>query len=73
MNLVFRSLGVALHALCGRPLSVSGTSRISTRVWPGDLDINLHMNNGRYLSLCDLGKIDLMLRTGLGRLALSRK
>lgn len=27
-----------------------------------DLDVNLHMNNGRYLSLMDLGRIDLMLK-----------
>lgn len=73
MNLVFRALAVALRAICGRPLSVEGTSRISIHVWPGDLDLNLHMNNGRYLSLCDLGKVDMMIRTGLGRLAFSKK
>jgi acyl-CoA thioesterase FadM len=42
-------------------------------VWPNDLDLNLHVNNSRYLSYCDLGKVDLMLRAGVGRLALVRK
>jgi len=30
-----------------------------------DLDLNLHMNNGRYLSVMDLGRFDLMLRAGV--------
>ena len=30
------------------------------RVWPNDLDTNAHMNNGRYLTLMDLGRFDLM-------------
>lgn len=32
---------------------------------PTDLDILRHMNNGRYLSLFDLGRWDLLIRTGL--------
>jgi acyl-CoA thioesterase FadM len=34
------------------------------RVWPSDLDTLLHMNNGKYLSIMDLGRMDLMLRSG---------
>ncbi len=43
------------------------TSRLSFRVWPTDLDLSLHMNNGRYLTLMDLGRLDLMVRTPLWR------
>lgn len=35
------------------------------RVLPTDLDVNLHMNNARYLALMDLGRADLMLRLGV--------
>lgn len=35
------------------------------RVLPTDLDLNGHMNNGTYLTLQDVGRIDYMLRTGL--------
>ena len=28
-----------------------------------DLDLNFHMNNGRFLSLMDLGRIDLMIKS----------
>lgn len=34
------------------------------RVWPSDLDIFRHMNNGVFLSLLDLGRYDLALRAG---------
>jgi acyl-CoA thioesterase FadM len=36
------------------------------RTWPHDLDLNFHMNNGRYLTLMDLGRVQLMLRLGFG-------
>lgn len=42
-----------------------GVSRLTFRVLPNDLDVNLHMNNGRYLTIMDLGRFDLMLRMGL--------
>jgi acyl-CoA thioesterase FadM len=35
------------------------------RVLPNDLDTNLHMNNGRYLTIMDLGRVDALLRSGL--------
>ena len=37
------------------------------RVWLNDVDLNRHLNNGRYLSLMDLGRMDL-----LGRMRLLR-
>ncbi|MCB1338775.1 MAG: thioesterase family protein [Maritimibacter sp.] len=33
---------------------------------PTDLDINLHMTNSRYFAFMDLGRMDLILRCGLG-------
>lgn len=40
-------------------------SCISTlRVYPNDLDVNGHVNNGVYLTYADLGRIDLLLRSG---------
>ena len=39
---------------------------------PNDLDINLHMNNGRYLTICDLNRIDLFIRSGLMRAMFKR-
>lgn len=40
-------------------------SRVAFRVLPNDCDINFHMNNGRYLSFMDLGRVHLMQQSGL--------
>lgn len=39
--------------------------RIGFRVLPTDLDVLGHMNNGVYLSIMDLGRMDLMQRSGV--------
>jgi len=51
----------------------NSVSRLSLRVLPNDLDINFHMNNGRYLTICDLNRVDLFIRTGLLRAMFRRK
>lgn len=42
-----------------------GVSSLQFRALPSDVDFNLHVNNGRYLSIADLGRLDLFFRTGL--------
>lgn len=57
-------------ALVGAPrVGLLDTTRIRLRVWPNDLDLNLHVNNGRYLTLADLGRFDWFLRSGTLQLA----
>lgn len=34
------------------------------RVWPTDLDVFKHMNNGKFLALFDISRYDLALRSG---------
>ena len=46
-------------------LSVLSEDRIRMRVWPNDIDFNLHMNNGRYLNVMDYGRTHLLARTRL--------
>ncbi len=48
------------------------TSKIKIRVWPHDLDPFLELNNGRYVTLLDLGRFDFILRIKLQKL-LKRK
>jgi acyl-CoA thioesterase FadM len=68
MNLWFRVIWLFISSLFGpRIQAPDGVSRISFRVWPTDLDTNLHLNNGRYLTMADLGRMDLLLRAGLLR------
>lgn len=65
MNLIFRLFKVMIAARFGGALDALDASVVCLRVWPNDLDFNLHMNNGRYLTLMDLGRVDLMARSGL--------
>ncbi|MEJ2015731.1 MAG: thioesterase family protein [Limibacillus sp.] len=65
MNLLLRLIKILLAARFRSPLSLFGVSRVRFRVWPNDLDLNRHMNNGRFLTVMDLGRIDLMARMGV--------
>lgn len=49
------------------------TTRITLRTWPNDLDPNIHVNNGRYLTLADLGRMHWFFSTGLIRIARKQK
>src|SRR5690606_32362454 len=74
MNLWLRLLWLLLTTpFRGRLTMPDGVSRLSFHVLPLDLDTNGHMNNGRYLTLMDLGRMDLILRSGLWRAVLANK
>ena len=68
MGMLLRTMRVFLAARFRGPLALFGGSRLGFRVLPGDLDFNIHMNNARYLAVMDIGRIDLILRTGMWRL-----
>lgn len=74
MNLLIRMFLVWITS-CFKPriTKISDGSELSFRVLPNDLDTNIHMNNGRYLTIMDLGRLDLVLRTGLLRAMTKRK
>jgi acyl-CoA thioesterase FadM len=73
MNLIIRLLIVLATAMFRGPLGLGDTSRVRLRVLPNDLDLNLHMNNGRYLTVMDLGRIDFLIRAGSPRLFLRNR
>ena len=63
--MIFRTL---LHMLKSRrrsPLGVHDVGTVRFRVLPTDLDVLGHMNNGVYFSIMDLGRMDLMIRSGM--------
>jgi acyl-CoA thioesterase FadM len=68
VNLLLRLVWVVLAALRRPRLGPLDESVVRLRVLPSDLDLNLHMNNGRFLSLMDLGRVDLLVRTGVVKL-----
>ncbi len=65
MNLIFRMIRVLLWARRRARVKPLDETTLTFRVWPGDLDLLMHMNNGRYLTLMDLGRADAMLRNGV--------
>ncbi len=65
MNLYFRFFLTVILAFFRPRLGPLEESVVKFRVWPNDLDLNAHMNNGRYLTLMDLGRMDLIVRLGL--------
>lgn len=72
MKLFFR-LSWMMLATTRRPaLGPLDTSVVTFRALPHDLDFNGHLTNGRYLMFMDLGSLDLIIRTGQGRLAFRR-
>ncbi|WP_159572475.1 acyl-CoA thioesterase [Curtobacterium sp. 18060] len=69
MNLYFRLFLLRLRVRLrpttgGRRPSLWDEARTPFRVTLTDLDPLRHVNNGKYLSMLDLGRLDLMLRSG---------
>lgn len=74
MNLWIRLFWLLLTARWRGHLNLpNDASNITFRVWPHDLDLSMHMNNGRYLTLMDLGRLDVMVRSGLWQQVTQRR
>ena len=73
MNLYLRLTLTILKALFAPRLAVGESVELKLRVLPTDLDINGHMNNGRYLALVDLALITLFIRSGFAKLCIKNK
>jgi acyl-CoA thioesterase FadM len=74
MNLIFRMLYVLTLSFFRERLPIGpAVSRLRLRTMPNDLDLNMHMNNGRYLTICDLNRVDLFIRSGLVKVMLKNK
>lgn len=65
MKLWLRIIYQALSWRSRGKLKINEVSRRTFRVWPSDLDVYNHMNNGVYLTIMDLARYDQGLRTGL--------
>ena len=72
MNLYFRLLLTILEALRAPRIQPGETVELKLRVLPTDLDLNGHMNNGRYLTVVDLGLMTAFIRSGFARLCIRK-
>jgi YbgC/YbaW family acyl-CoA thioester hydrolase len=65
VNLVFRLLWLRLTVGRKPSLGFEDVDRLPMRARWTDLDQLRHVNNGVFLSMMDLGRVDLMMRTGV--------
>ena len=64
MHMFLRTLLLWLRRRAGPSVDMHDVGRIRLRALPSDLDVLGHVNNGVYFSLMDLGRQDLMQRSG---------
>lgn len=72
MHVIFRTLLILLKARRRPRTSPWEATDITLRALPTDIDILMHINNGQYFSLFDLGRYDMMVRSGLWQGARAR-
>lgn len=66
MNLFFRRLWVYIRAqLSSKDGLITDIYSIPFRVWLTDQDTFLHLTNSRYLSFSDLGRLNMLIRSGI--------
>ena len=70
MNLYLRLLWTLLRCWRMPRITTADTLVRQFRVLPNDLDINGHMNNGRYLTVVDLMLMEYFVRSGFARVML---
>jgi len=68
LNLYLRLVWTVLRALGAPPVRPGEPVELRMRVLPNDLDLNGHVNNGRYLTLVDLALVTMFIRSGFARL-----
>ena len=65
MNLYIKFFVLVLkRLLVKKRQSLYDVCKTSFRVSVFDLDLNFHMNNGKFFSVMDLGRFDLLMKTG---------
>ncbi len=72
MVLLFRFIGALIKGAFQPRIGPFDETRVHMRVWPNDLDLNLHASSGRYLSFMDAARVAMLVRFGAFRKVISR-
>jgi acyl-CoA thioesterase FadM len=72
VNLYLRLLRVIAVALAAPKIGPYDTSIVRMRTWPVDVELS-RANNGRYVTIMDLGRMDYLCRTGCLREIVARR
>lgn len=65
IKLYGRMIPAMARGMAGDTIPVTAPLASRFRVLPHDIDVNLHLNNGRYLQLMDVNRVEWLLRTGV--------
>ncbi len=65
MNLYLRLIWTTIRSFLIPKITYSDELIVKLRILPNDLDIDRHLNNGRYLTLLDLGSFEFFIRSGV--------
>ena len=64
---IIRFLTTCIKAYLADKITIDDISATSFRIRPWDIDMFLELNNGRVLTLYDLGRFDFSIRMGLAK------
>ncbi len=73
MNLYIRLFLTWMIARFKPRIAAGDEIEMKLRVWPNDLDVNGHMNSGRYLNITDLAVVEYFARSGFLSVAVRRR
>lgn len=68
----FRLAFAVVASLFKKRVGLMDQTLLRMRIWPNDLDLNVHANSGRYLSFMDVGRMDFLARMKLLRKVVRR-
>lgn len=70
---VFRLITSSINSAVSKPINFDSICKTTFRCRPWDLDMFFEMNNGRVLTLYDLGRFDFAIRSGLFKTLVKKK
>ena len=72
MVLLFRFIGALIKGAFQARIGAFDETLVHMRVWPNDLDLNLHASAGRYVSFMDAARVAMLVRFGAFRKVIAR-
>jgi acyl-CoA thioesterase FadM len=70
MNLFMRFFFQVIRSYFSKKIGFNDVDSVNMRVWPQDLDLNFHLNNGVFLSIMDMGRTRYVIRSGFAKAAI---
>lgn len=67
MVVLFRLVKSVITSSFRRRIDPLSEAVLTMRAWPNDIDLNMHVSSGRYISFMDIGRVDLLTRMGILR------